>query len=63
MQEETLVEALRRVPEGAAKHVVELTHRLAAAAERGTIDWSAEWSEEDQREYSRASMARLPNDE
>jgi len=62
-QEVALVEDLRRLPRPAVEQVVALTHRLAAAAERGRVDWSDSWSEKDVREYSRASADRLPDGE
>jgi hypothetical protein len=58
-QEVALVEDLRRLPRLAVEQVVALTHRLAAAAERGRVDRSDSWSEKDLREYSRASADRL----
>jgi hypothetical protein len=62
-QEVAMVEDLRRLPEPAVQQVIALTHRLAAAAQRGAIDWSDAWSDEDLREYTRASADRLPDGE
>jgi len=61
--EVALVEDLRRLPQAAVQQVIALAHRLAAAAERGAIDWSDAWSEENLREYSRASADRLHDGE
>jgi hypothetical protein len=61
--EVALVEDLRRLPEVTVQQVIGLTHRLAAAAERGPIDWSGAWSEDDLWEYTRASADRLPDGE
>jgi hypothetical protein len=60
-QELALVEDLRRLPQATVQQVIALTHRLAAAAQSGAIDWSDAWSEEDLREYTRASEQRLPD--
>ncbi len=62
-QETALLEEFRRLPQGAAEQVVALAHRLAAAAERGSVDWSDSWSAEDLRDYSGASADRLPDDD
>lgn len=62
-QEADLIDDLRRLPTAAAGQVMALTHRLVAAAELGAIDWSDNWSEEDLREYTRASTDRLPDGE
>jgi hypothetical protein len=62
-QELALLLDLRRLPPPAVEQVVALTHRLAAAAEHGSVDWSDSWSVEDLREYSRASADHLPDGE
>ena len=62
-QEIALVEDLRRLPASAVQQVIALTHKLASAAEHGAVDWCDAWSEQDLREYSRASAERLSDDQ
>ncbi len=61
-QEELLVDAVRRLPAGAAGELTALAERLAALAEHTEVDWSDAWSEEDLREYSAASASRPAED-
>ncbi len=62
-KEEQLVEAFRKLPTEAAENIAELVERLAAQTPGTRVDWSDEWSEEDLRNYSTASLARIESDE
>jgi hypothetical protein len=55
-REEQLVAEFRKLPAGAAEEVSALIHRLAALPAGAEIDWSDEWSDEDLRDITVASL-------
>jgi hypothetical protein len=57
--EETLVEAFRRLPQAAADELAALAKRLADLAPYTAIDWSDSWSESDLQEFTADSLRRL----
>jgi hypothetical protein len=58
-QEESLLQAFRRLPPETAIELSELIGRLAALAPGRKIDWSDSWSDEDLREFRAASVRRF----
>ena len=62
-QEESLLDAFRRLSPQAAEGVSALTLRLATLGTKSTIDWSDSWSEEDLRDYASAALQVLDDRE
>ena len=58
-REEVLLEAFRRLPQGAAAELSALAQRLAALAPGTMIDWSDSWSDADLREFTAASLRQF----
>jgi len=58
-KEEQLVADFRRLPTNAADEILGFIQRLANLAPGNQIDWSDEWSEQDLRDYTAASVADL----
>ncbi|HYM12815.1 MAG TPA: hypothetical protein VEU62_18905 [Bryobacterales bacterium] len=61
-KEEILLEALRKLPASTVDQLTALTQRLASL-ESEAVDWSESWSEDDLRDYSRASLDALGPDD
>ena len=57
--EEELISAFRKLPASAAEEISALVRRLASLPEATNIDWSDEWSEDDLRDYTGASLREL----
>jgi hypothetical protein len=57
--ENTLIEALRRLPHSTAEEVTALVRRLADLPNESHVDWSDSWSDEDLRDFTSASVGRL----
>ena len=62
-QEESLVEAFRRLRPDTAAELSALADRLAALTPNGKIDWPDSWSDEDLTEYRSASLQRFDAEE
>ena len=58
-QEESLLNAFRRLPPDAAIELSRLIERLAATVPHRKIDWSDSWSDKDLKEFRAASLLRL----
>ena len=58
-QEEDFLAALRRLAPETVVQLAALTQRLAALGPEIAIDWSDAWSDEDLRDFSRASLERF----
>ena len=62
-QEESLLNAFRRLPPDAAIEISLLIQRLAATVPHRKIDWSDSWSGKDLKEFRAASLLRLETTE
>lgn len=62
-EERDFLEALRRLAPGTVAQLVALAHRLAALGPEVSTDWSDAWSDEDLRDFSRASLERFDREQ
>jgi len=58
-EERDFLEALRRLAPGTVAQLAALALRLAALGPEVSTDWSDAWSDEDLRDFSRASLERF----
>jgi len=62
-REESVVDVFRRLPADTAAELSALAERLATLSERGRVDWSDSWSDEDLQDFRAASLRRLDAEE
>lgn len=58
-RETTLLDAFRRLPAEAGDEIAALVQRMAERQPGVKIDWSDEWSEDDMRDFTSASVDRM----
>lgn len=54
-REQSLLDHFRKLAPSTAGDMAHVIERIA----NGTVDWSTEWSEEDERDFTRASLERF----
>jgi hypothetical protein len=62
-EEEKLVKSLRSLPKATADRMMLWTRQLAQFSERGPVEWSANWTEEDLRDVMATSISKFEEQE
>jgi hypothetical protein len=62
-EEEKLVESLRLLPKATADRLMLWTRQLAHLSERGPVEWSDNWTEEDLRDVTAKSISKFEEQE
>jgi hypothetical protein len=61
--EESLIKAVRMLPPGEAKKVLDWAQQLADLGSGHTVEWSDSWSDDDVRDATAASLMRFDKQE